>query len=245
MPLIFSIDTSAPGGWPLRRIWSRKRRLVISSAISSTSTRVSRSRKRASSSSGLPSFVWCAASSFSRGQLALGLRRCARCSCARGRAGTWPPSSPCPPRAPGSRPAPSTSSKNTSFTSWPPSIRMSGRTVMPGVFMSISRNEMPSWRLSALGVGAHQAEDPVGVVRERGPDLLAVDDVVVALAHGARLQRREVGAGAGLRIALAPEVLAVVDARQEALLLRVGAEAQQHRRAHARGRRAAAAGAAA
>ena len=33
----------------------------------------------------------------------------------------------------------------------------------------------------ARGVGAHQAEDPVGVVRERGPGLLAVDDVVVAL----------------------------------------------------------------
>ena len=43
-----------------------------------------------------------------------------------------------------------TSSKKTSFTSWPPSMRMSGRTVMPGVFMSISRNEMPSWRLSVL-----------------------------------------------------------------------------------------------
>ena len=42
-----------------------------------------------------------------------------------------------------------TSSKNTSFTSWPPSIRISGRTVMPGVFMSMSRNEMPSWRLAA------------------------------------------------------------------------------------------------
>ena len=43
-----------------------------------------------------------------------------------------------------------TSSKNTSFTSCPPSIRMRGRTVMPGVFMSISRNEMPSWRFAAL-----------------------------------------------------------------------------------------------
>ena len=42
-----------------------------------------------------------------------------------------------------------TSSKKTSFTSWPPSIRISGRTVMPGVFMSISRKLMPSWRFSA------------------------------------------------------------------------------------------------
>ena len=57
---------------------------------------------------------------------------------------------------------------------------MIGRTVMPGVFMSISRKEMPSCGLP-LGIGAHQAEDPVGVLAERGPGLLAVDDVVVAL----------------------------------------------------------------
>ena len=43
-----------------------------------------------------------------------------------------------------------TSSKNTSLTSWPPSMRMIGRTVMPGVRMSMSRNEMPSWRFSLL-----------------------------------------------------------------------------------------------
>ena len=40
---------------------------------------------------------------------------------------------------------------------------------------------MPSCRLPSL-VGAHQAEDHVGMLRERGPDLLAVDDVVVARA---------------------------------------------------------------
>jgi hypothetical protein len=32
-----------------------------------------------------------------------------------------------------------------------------------------------------LGVGAHQAEDPVGLVGVAGPDLLAVDDEVVAV----------------------------------------------------------------
>ena len=31
-----------------------------------------------------------------------------------------------------------------------------------------------------VGIGAHQAEDPVGPMGERGPGLLAVDDVVVA-----------------------------------------------------------------
>ncbi|MNC94570.1 hypothetical protein D3C83_114560 [compost metagenome] len=43
-----------------------------------------------------------------------------------------------------------TSSKNTSFTSCAPSMRMSGRTVMPGDFMSMSRKEMPSWRFSSV-----------------------------------------------------------------------------------------------
>ena len=41
---------------------------------------------------------------------------------------------------------------------------------------------MPSCLRSRVGVGAHEAEDPVGDVRERGPDLLAVDDVVIAVA---------------------------------------------------------------
>ena len=76
-----------------------------------------------------------------------------------------------------------TLSKKTSLTSWSSSSMMIGRTVMPGVFMSISRKEMPSCLRAA--VGAHQAEDHVGMLAQRGPGLLAVDDVVVALALGA------------------------------------------------------------
>ncbi|MNN41014.1 hypothetical protein D3C81_1551070 [compost metagenome] len=50
------------------------------------------------------------------------------------------PSFSCPTRlATGTR----TLSKNTSLTSCSPSRVMIGRTVMPGVFMSISTNEMP------------------------------------------------------------------------------------------------------
>ena len=82
------------------------------------------------------------------------------------------------------------------------------------------------------GIRAHEAEDPVRVMRERGPDLLPRHHVVVALAHRLGLERRQIGARAGLGVALAPEVVAAVDARQEALLLGVGAEAQQHRGAH-------------
>ena len=82
--------------------------------------------------------------------------------------------------------------------------------------MSISTKEMPSCFLAV--VGAHQAEAPVGLVGVGGPDLLAVDQPVVALVLALGLQAGEVGAGAGLGIALAPADLAVHDLRQDALL---------------------------
>src|SRR5262249_47576500 len=47
-----------------------------------------------------------------------------------------------------------------------------------------------------------------------GPDLLPVDDIVIAVAVGPGLERREVGARAGLGITLRPVVLARADARQ-------------------------------
>ena len=109
---------------------------------------------------------------------------------------------------------------------------MIGRTVIPGVFMSISRNEIPTCRFARLRVGAHQAEAPIGEVRGRGPDLLAVDDVVVAVALGRGLERGEVRAGAGLGKALAPPIVEIGGARQKALLLLLGAELDQHRTDH-------------
>ena len=109
---------------------------------------------------------------------------------------------------------------------------MIGRTVMPGVFMSTSRNEMPSCRFAAFGIGAHQHEAPVGMMRGRGPDLLAVHHVMVAVALRRGLQRGEVGSGARLGKALAPPIVEVGGARQEALLLLLGAELDQHRADH-------------
>ena len=44
-----------------------------------------------------------------------------------------------------------TSVKKTSFRWWLPSMEMIGRTSIPGVFMSISRKEMPSCRFAAAG----------------------------------------------------------------------------------------------
>ena len=86
--------------------------------------------------------------------------------------------------------------------------------------------------LRGLRVGAHQREDPVRIVRAAGPDLGAVDDILVAVAHGAGPERGEVGAGAGFRIALAPEHVALQDRRQVLRLLRFAAEGVDDRPHH-------------
>ena len=74
-----------------------------------------------------------------------------------------------------------------------------------------------------LGIGAHQREHPIGVMAVGGPHLMAVDDEVIAVEHGACGQAGEIGAGAGLGIALAPRRLARQDTGQEARFLLVGA----------------------
>ena len=59
-----------------------------------------------------------------------------------------------------------------------------------------------------VGVRARQEHHPVGHVRDRGPDLLAGDHPVLAVLDRARLERRQVAAGIGLGVALAPDLLA-------------------------------------
>ena len=89
--------------------------------------------------------------------------------------------------------------------------------------------------LLGLGRGAHQAEDPVGLVGIAGPHLLPVDQPVVAPLvsfFGLGLQPGEVGAGAGLGIALAPADLAARDLRQIMALLLLAAELEQRRPEH-------------
>ena len=58
-----------------------------------------------------------------------------------------------------------------------------------------------------VGVAAGEEDAEVGDVRERRPDLLAVDDEVAVLGARARADAREVGARARLREALAPDLL--------------------------------------
>jgi hypothetical protein len=91
--------------------------------------------------------------------------------------------------------------------------------------------------LLAARVGAAQDEDPVGVLRVGGPGLLPVEQEVVTLVFGAELERREIAAGVRLRVALAPDLLAREDLRQEALLLPLRAELHDQRRHHREAKR--------
>ena len=107
---------------------------------------------------------------------------------------------------------------------------------MPGR-AHVDQQEADALLLLHRRVGAHQTEDHVGVLSERGPGLLAIHDEVVVLAHRAGLDRREVGAGAGLRVALAPPVLLREDPREVMRLLRRAAERHDHRRDHVQAER--------
>ncbi len=78
-----------------------------------------------------------------------------------------------------------------------------------------------------FGAGEHGA--PLGVGGERRPDLVAVDDEVVAAVVAARGDRRQVGAGVGLGEPLAPDVVAGEDPVQVPRLLRVGAVGDDRR----------------
>ena len=70
-------------------------------------------------------------------------------------------------------------------------------------------------------------------VGERRPDLLPVHDVGVAAPLGAGARGREVGAGIGLREALAPDLLGREDLREMRLLLLVAAVGHDRRACHA------------
>src|SRR5579872_6250822 len=86
-------------------------------------------------------------------------------------------------------------------------------------------------------VGTHEAEAPVGILRPTGPDLLTVDEKMIAFVDGLGTQAREIGTGARFGIALAPAHRAVNDARHVTALLFFVAVFQkrgpEHRRAHA------------
>ena len=111
-----------------------------------------------------------------------------RCPGVRAAAAAWRSSSRRSAARPGSSFGTFTSVKKVSQNGEAPAISWIGRTSTPGWCMSISRKRDALMLLR--GVGAHQAEAPVGPLRAAGPDLLAVDQEVVALVLGLGLQAR-------------------------------------------------------
>jgi hypothetical protein len=77
--------------------------------------------------------------------------------------------------------------------------------------------------LGGSGIRPRQQHHPVRDVREGGPHLLAVDHVVLAVLDRAGLERCQVRARVGLRVALAPDLLAGEHLGRVALLLLLGA----------------------
>ena len=83
--------------------------------------------------------------------------------------------------------------------------------------------------LRRVGIGAYEQFAVVGDVGASTPDLLAVDDVLIAVALGARAQRSEIRPGAGFREALTPHTVAAQDAGKVERALFVGAFGDQCR----------------
>ena len=78
-------------------------------------------------------------------------------------------------------------------------------------------------------IRADEQDTHVGVMRPRGPHLLAVDDKVIPVLDRPGLQRGDIRAGAGLRIALTPDLLGGENFRQIALFLLLGRPMHQGR----------------
>src|SRR5205085_2161722 len=96
----------------------------------------------------------------------------------------------------------------------------------PRLVHRIQQEAQAGLLLCAL-VGADQGIHLVGVRRAAGPDLVAVDDPLVALEARFGARTGEVGTGVGFGKALAPAVLAAQYLRQVLRALRVGAEQDQ------------------
>ena len=123
-----------------------------------------------------------------------------------------------------------TSARNTSLKSDSPVSWRSGRTSTPWARMSTAKAVMPAC-LRTVGVGAGQAQAPVGELGVGGPHLLAVErpaaDPVALGADGPGRERSQVAAGVGLAEQLAEEHVGRQDGGQPTRPLLVGAVGQQ------------------
>ena len=122
-----------------------------------------------------------------------------------------------------------TSVKNTSLNVCPPVISVIGRISMPGASIGQMKYDTPRC-FGQVGVGAGDEDAEAGVLRAARPDLLPVDDELVAVAHGPGAEVGEVAAAARLGEQLAPELLAGEDRPQVAVLLLLAAGVEDRRR---------------
>ena len=83
--------------------------------------------------------------------------------------------------------------------------------------------------LRHVPVGAGEAQPPVGPPGTGGPHLGAVEDPLVPVPHGGGERAGDVGAAARLGEELHPQLLALEDGGDVALLLLLGAEVEQDR----------------
>ncbi len=110
-----------------------------------------------------------------------------------------------------------------------PSLRSGAPKVRPGVPFSTTIAETPA---GALAAGAGHDDVDIGGSGAGDERLGAVQHVIVALAPGAGLQRRGVGARAGLGQAVGGDQVHAAQRRQEALAQRLVAEAVDHPGGH-------------
>ena len=106
--------------------------------------------------------------------------------------------------------------------------------------LSVARHQQVAEPGVALGVGvgAHQAEEPVGERPPGAPRLLTVDHEVLAIAPGLGLEPGQVRPGVRLRPTLGPDLVAPGHGPQEAVLLLRCAEVEDRggQQAHPIGR---------
>ncbi len=115
-------------------------------------------------------------------------------------------------------------------------LRLAGdlaqRPDLDGVLLHVHQEVGEALVARRVLVRARDEHAPLGVVRERRPDLLARDDPLVAVAHRARLERGEVGARLRLGEALAPDLVGAQDRLEVAPLLLLGPVRDDGRPAH-------------
>ena len=85
--------------------------------------------------------------------------------------------------------------------------------------LHIDQDERNALLLLAGVIGAHQAENPVGVLGIRRPDLGAVDNEIIAIALCFGFETRQVRARSRLGVTLTPPIFTLENARQEIFFL--------------------------